>query len=370
MKITAVEALHLRIPDVREIADGTQDVLIVRVTADNGLVGIGEVSSQSYVCKAIIEAPPSAERRHGLAHIVVGQDADDVEGMWQRMYHHTNRYGRRGAAIHAISGVDTALWDLRGKALGLPVAALWGGARRSTIPAYASYLFGQSPDETARLANEARQVGLRAVKFGWGPFGADAAADRNHVAAARRALGDDCQLMVDAGCRWDAETALERAKMLAEFNIAWLEEPLDQDDLAGYDWLCSRSPLPIAAGEGETTRFGFAELIERGVQVLQPDVAICGGLTVCRQVNVMCMTGGPRVVPHCFSTGVNLAASLQWVGTFGGDLVEYCLRPSPLMRKLVRNLPPLVDGSVEVPGGPGLSVELDEGVIEEYRVHN
>jgi L-alanine-DL-glutamate epimerase-like enolase superfamily enzyme len=174
--------------------------------------------------------------------------------------------------------------------------------------------------------------------------------------------------MIDAGCKWDAQTALGRAEMLAEFDIAWLEEPLDQDDLAGYDWLCSRSPVPIAAGEGETTRFGFAELIERGVGVLQPDVAICGGLTVCRQVSMMCLAGGPRVVPHCFSTGVNLAASLQWMAAFGGDLVEYCLRPSPLMQKLVRNLPPLVDGCVHVPSGPGLGIELDEAVVERFLV--
>src|SRR4029077_8501302 len=112
MKITDVEALHLRIPGVQEIADGTQDVLIVRVAADDSLVGIGEVSSQSYVAKAIIEAPRSAERRHGLRQIMVGQELDDVETLWQRMYFHTNRYGRRGIAIHAISGVDIALWDL------------------------------------------------------------------------------------------------------------------------------------------------------------------------------------------------------------------------------------------------------------------
>jgi L-alanine-DL-glutamate epimerase-like enolase superfamily enzyme len=126
--------------------------------------------------------------------------------------------------------------------------------------------------------------------------------------------------------------------------------------------------VPIAAGEGEVTRFGFEELVERGVQVLQPDVAICGGLTVCRQVSRLGHQSGRRVVPHCFSTGVNLIASLHWMASTGGDLVEYCFRPSPLMRKLVRNLPPLVDGHVNVPSGPGLGIELDEGVIDEFRV--
>jgi L-alanine-DL-glutamate epimerase-like enolase superfamily enzyme len=368
MKIIDVEALHLRMPDVREIADGTQDVLIVRVHAEGGLVGIGEVSSQSYVCKAIIEAPRSAERRHGLRQIVVGQDADDIEGLWQRMYFHTNRYGRRGAAIHAISGIDLALWDLRGKALGQPVHAMWGGTGRPAIRAYASYLFGETPDETMRLAREARGLGLTAVKFGWGPFGQDAQVDRDHVEAARRGVGDGCELMVDVGCKWDVATALARARLLQPLGLTWLEEPLSQDDLKGYAQLCAQSPLPIAAGEGETTRYGFEDLIERGVHVLQPDVAICGGLSVCRAVSRMCRSAGRRAVPHCFSTGVNLAASLHWMAATGGDLVEYCLRPSPLLQKLVRNLPPLVGGHVSVPSGPGLGIELDEAVIEQFRV--
>jgi L-rhamnonate dehydratase len=116
------------------------------------------------------------------------------------------------------------------------------------------------------------------------------------------------------------------------------------------------------------TRFGFEELIARGVSILQPDVAFCGGLTVCREVSLMCQQAGRRCVPHCFSTGINLAASLHWMAAFGGALVEYCLRPSPLMRQLVSNLPPLIEGRVSVPEGPGLGIELDEDIIEQYRV--
>src|SRR5438067_3994628 len=255
MKITDVEALHLRLPELDEIADGTQDVLIIRIHTDAGLVGIGEVSSQSYVCKAIFEAPRSAERRHGLAQILRGQDPLDTEGLWQRMYYHTNRYGRRGAALHAISGADIALWDLRGKALGQPVYELMGGAHRKAVRAYASYLFGAEPGQTAELARQAIDLGLTAVKFGWGPFGKDEAVDLAHVEAARRAVGADRDLMVDAGQCWDAATALERAQRLEPYGIAWLEEPLSQDDLAGYAELCPRSPVPIAAGEGGVTRW-------------------------------------------------------------------------------------------------------------------
>ncbi len=127
--------------------------------------------------------------------------------------------------------------------------------------------------------------------------------------------------------------------------------------------------MPIAAGEGGVTRWDFEDLLERGLHVIQPDVAICGGLTVARQASSMAEAAGRRAVPHCFSTGINLAASLHWMASCpSGDLVEYCLRPSPLMRKLVRNLPPLVDGRVPVPQGPGLGIELDEEVIAEFRV--
>ena len=208
------------------------------------------------------------------------------------------------------------------------------------------------------------------MKFGWGPFGQNVAQDVEHVEAARRSAGDSRDVMVDAGLAFQVPAALERARLLKQFNIGWLEEPLSQDDMKGYAELCAASPVPIAAGEGEVTRWGFEDLIERGVNILQPDVAICGGLTVARQVSELAFAAGRRCVPHCFSTGINLAASLHWMAALGEEnaLVEYCLRPSPLMRKLVRNLPPLVDGYVPVPQGPGLGIELDECVIDQFRV--
>ncbi|MCA9124549.1 MAG: mandelate racemase/muconate lactonizing enzyme family protein [Planctomycetaceae bacterium] len=369
MKITAVEPIHLRVPVVEAIPDGTLDVLVVRIETDGGITGIGEVTSQSYVCKACFEAPRSAARRHGLTSILLGEDPLDPERLWEKMYYETNRYGRRGAAIHAISGADIALWDIKGKAEGKPVCELLGGTHRTTIRAYASVLFGDTPEETAALARAFVDLGLSAAKFGWGPFGKDAATDLAHVQAARDVLGDERDLMVDAGHAWDVATAIERSKLLAPLDIVWLEEPLGQDDRKGYAELCAVSPVPIAAGEGDVTAYDFEDLIERGVHVVQPDVAFCGGLTVCRQVSEMCQTHRRRPVPHCFSTGINLCASLHWMASVpNGDLVEYCLRPSPLMRKLVKNLPPLVDGRVPVPLEPGLGIELDEDIIREFRV--
>ncbi|MDA1013501.1 MAG: mandelate racemase/muconate lactonizing enzyme family protein [Planctomycetota bacterium] len=368
MKITSVEPIHLRVPVVEALPDGTLDVLVVLIHTDEGLTGIGEVTSQSYVCKACFDAPRSAARRHGLTSILVGEDPRDPVALWEKMYYETNRYGRRGAAIHAISGADIALWDLKGKAEGKPVSELLGGRRRDTVRAYASVLFGDTPDETAKMAAEFVKLGLTAVKFGWGPFGASAETDLAHIHAAQAVLGER-DLMVDAGHAWDIDTALERVQILAPTGIVWLEEPLSQDDRAGYARLCENSPVPIAAGEGDVTHWDFEDLIQRGVHVVQPDVAFCGGLTVCRRVSEMCEPLGRRPVPHCFSTGINLAASLHWISTVSnGDLVEYCLRPSPLMRKLVKNLPPLIDGRVPVPDGPGLGIELDQDIIDEFRV--
>ena len=197
MIITEVEAIQLRLSNVEEIADGTQDVLVIRIHTDAGVTGIGEVSSQSYVCKAIFEAPRSAERRHGLAYLLRGMDPLDHEALWQRMYYHTNRYGRRGAALHAISGADLALWDIRGKVLGKPVCELLGPVHRRNIRAYASFLFGTTPQETGDLSRQAVDMGLTAAKFGWGGFGKDPEADMAHVEAARRALGDERDLMVE-----------------------------------------------------------------------------------------------------------------------------------------------------------------------------
>ncbi|HIN55030.1 MAG TPA: mandelate racemase/muconate lactonizing enzyme family protein [Planctomycetes bacterium] len=369
MKITGVEPIHLRVPNVEAIPDGTLDVLIVRIHTDEGITGVGEVTSQSYVCKACFEAPRSAARRHGLTSILLGEDPTDPVALWEKMYYETNRYGRRGAAIHAISGADIALWDIKGQAEGKPVSELLGGRLRDDVRAYASVLFADTPEQTAEMAKQYVEMGLTAVKFGWGPIGDDAAVDVAHVQAAREAIGAERDLMVDAGHAWDWETALGRTELFQPFNLTWLEEPVGQDDRHGYRELCKRSQIPIAGGEGDVTHFDFKELIDCGIHVVQPDIAFCGGITVCKRVSDMTTAHGRKAVPHCFSTGINLAASLHWISTVAdGDLVEYCLRPSPLMRKLVANLPQVISGRVPVPTEPGLGIELDEDVIEEFRV--
>src|SRR6476646_1757032 len=249
MKITRVEAIHLRLPDVNERCDGSQETLVVKVHTDAGIIGVGEADTSSHVARAIIEAPLSHKICRGLAECVLGQDPFEIDRLVHRMYEGSVYFGRQGAVIQAMSGVEIALWDVAGKATGRPVYQLLGGGFRKTFRAYASILFGDTPAETGRMARELAAAGYRAVKFGWGPMGQGEASDVAHVRAAREGVGPDVELMVDAGLCWDTATAIRRAQQFEPFNLTWLEEPLHPDNVTGYGRLCAQAPMRIAAGE-------------------------------------------------------------------------------------------------------------------------
>jgi L-rhamnonate dehydratase len=248
LKITQVEAIHLRLPAVNERADGSQDTLVVKVHTDAGITGVGEVDSSPGVAKAIIDAPLSHKISRGLADCVLGQDPFEIDRLIHRMYEGSIFYGRQGAVIQAMSGVEIALWDIVGKAVRRPVYQLLGGGFRKKFRAYASILFGNTPEETENTACGLASHGYKAVKFGWGPMVQSEASDIAHVRAARKGLGPNVELMVDAGLCWDTATSIRRAKQFGEFNLAWLEEPLHPDNVDGYRRLCaSNPPMRIAA---------------------------------------------------------------------------------------------------------------------------
>ncbi len=369
MRITNIEPLHLRMPVVREIADGTQDVLLVRVRTSEGLVGYGEVVSSSHIAKAVIEAPKSAPRRHGLATVLIGSDPLDPEARWRDMYEASRWYGRSGVALHAISGIDTALWDIVGKARGKSVSATWG-RKRDRVRAYASVLFPDTRNDAAALTGQVLEKGVTAIKYGWGPFGRDRQLDLELMSAIRETAGDEIEIMVDAGRVWDAATAIDRGRELFErFNITWLEEPLHDEDIAGYKALAAAFDGRIAAGEAEDTLSAFETLMDCGVRVVQPDVGRAGGLTVCRRVSEAAAARNVWAVPHCFGTGINLASSLQWMASAPEAVFnEFPLTESPLRNDLVTNLPRIEQGWVRIPDEPGLGVGLNESVVEQYRV--
>ena len=374
MKISDVEAIVLRQPALNEgIADGSQDDLVVRVHTDAGLVGIGEVDSAPEVVKAVIEAPASHAIASGLRHVLIGQDPLEIEQLWDSMYRATIYFGRRGVALHALSGIDIALWDIKGKALGKPVRELLGPVQRTRVRAYASTLMPDTEDEVVRSVSQLiDRYGFTAVKLGWGPLGQDPDHDVRLAKAARKAAGDNIDVLIDAGLGYgkDANTAIRVARELEQLGIFWLEEPFLPDELDAYAKLADTVDINIAAGEEDTTLAGFRELAERGhVDVLQPDVTRCGGITELLRIAGYAQRHGKACVPHAWKSGIIKAASLH-VNAVLSDawFQEYCVANTPLNTGLTRQTFPLRDGFVEVPSTPGLGVDLDPDILERFAV--
>ncbi len=369
MKITQVVCQVLRVPHVEAKTASSQDSVLVRVRTDTGLEGIGEADSSPEVVKAIIDAPYSHNIATGLRQLLVGEDPLETDRLWQLMYRRTMYYGRRGVGITAMAAVDMALWDLKGKHFGQPIHRLLGGKHHDRIPAYASILFGKTGDETARIGARWREAGYRAVKFGWEPMGQNEALDRDLVRGARKGVGDDGAVLIDAGCVWDARTALQRANAFAEHGIGWLEEPLSADDYEAYRWLRDRSPVPIAAGEEECGRQAFRPLIDgRCLDVYQVDISR-NGFTDALYVRQRVEEVGGRLCNHCYTSPVTVAASLHWLATYkDAFLFEDCVEDSPLRHELTHEKVQAVDGWITVPDRPGLGVTLDEGFVRRHLI--
>ena len=286
MKITDVRAMHPDVPGTPAGWRGWMGQIAVAVGSDDGLTGYG-IGGGGAAGIHVIET--------ALRPLLLGADATDVEGLWEAMYRATLPYGRKGLAIMAISGVDLALWDLRGKRADKPVAALLVDAPQADVPAYRT----GGADRVA----EALADGFGAVKIGGiGRF--DPAGDADAIVAllrgVRAQVGADVALMADAGMNWrDREAVLALCERLVELDLGWMEEPLPADDLDGYAWLTARAPVLIAAGEHEFTARSFAELMARGCHaVYQPDVCWCGGMTQLVEIYRLARAHGVRVCPH------------------------------------------------------------------------
>ena len=373
MRITKVEAILLRPRGAIDtsIGDGSQDGVLVRVHTDEGITGLGEIDSSPWVAKAIIEAPASHKLCNGLASLLIGENPLEIGRLWQKMYKGSLYFGRRGAAIHAISGVEIALWDIAGKAAGKPIHALLGGARRDRIKAYASTLMPETPTEAARTVEVQMKAGFKAVKLGWGPLGRSAELDIALVAAARKAGGDSLDLMIDIGKGWtSAREGIDRARRMEEYRPYWIEEPFWPDDYAKYAALAAAVATPIAGGEEETTLADFERLVETGhVEILQPDVTRAGGISECLRVADYARRRGRRCVLHAWSTGIIKAATLQVLAAMEeAEYMEYCVQTTDLNQRLVAERFPLVEGEVMLPTGPGLGIEIDEAALKEFAV--
>lgn len=368
MRITDVRCTMLRIPDVRPIADGTQDTLIVQVFTDAGIVGLGEAHTSPWVAKAVIEAPLSHYMARGLREILRGTDPLQIEQRWDDMYRYTQVFGRRGITLHAISAIDIALWDILGKALGKPIHALLGGARRQQLRPYASILALESAEAAVARARELVDRGFSAIKFGWSGLGHDVQRDLDTVATLRESVGTGVELMLDIGAPMERDAALRLARGLETLDVYFLEEPLAPDDVDGYAELAAAVALPIAAGEKETTRWGFKPFIDaRALDIVQPDIARVGGLSEARRVADHADLNGVRVIPHCWSTDILVAATCHFLATRQTDtFLEYCLIDTPIRNDVAREPILAIDGVVRVPDGPGLGIELNLSTLERY----
>ncbi len=369
MKITDVQAFYLRLPEIKARTDSSQDALIVRVDTDAGLTGWGEVDGCPAVVKAIIDAPMSHTLVAGLRHLLIDEDPLDTARLWRRMYSGTLYFGREGAVIQAMAGIDLALWDLKGKALGQPVWKLLGGRHRDRLRVYSSNMFQFTPEATAERVRQAKDEGFTAAKFGWEPFGADPKTDCAYLDAMRKAAGDDFDLMLDVGLVWDATTTIARARLFEPYDLYWIEEPLHPDDLVGYGRVAGAITQRLAAGEEECTYRGFARLIdEGGIGLAQIDMTRCG-LTEAMRIAAYAESKGVMVANHNFTTDINTAASLHFLAAVPNALVlEYCVEPSEISRNLARNPFRQRDGYMAVPEEPGLGFEPDLDTIEKYLV--
>lgn len=371
MKITDVEAIYLRLPQVKEQCDSGQDALVVKVSTDAGITGIGEVDSAPLAVKGAIEGPFSHTTACGLRELVIGEDPFETERLWYKMYRKNTYGGRRGVGLHAMSGIDIALWDIKGKALGLPIWKLLGGGFHKKIRPYASSLFGATPDETRDRAQRFRDRGFSAVKFGWDPMGQDEKTDVALVREARRGLGDDGDLLIDAGLVWDAKTAIQRARAFSEYNIFWLEEPLLPDDYDGYRKLSEATEVRIAAGEEESNRQSFLDLMDRGkIDIVQVDLTRVGGFTEAMKVASLAVDRGLPVVNHGFTTFINVAAALHFLNSIPNSFIlEFVVEEETTLRDYITKQRIVAkDGMLEISDAPGLGIELDEEAIEKYRV--
>ena len=387
MKITKIESHVLLDPHYdRDACSSAQDDIVVQVHTDDGIVGIGEVDTNPWVAQAMIHARGTHILGLGLEEMLIGEDPLNTEALWEKLYTGSFMTGRRGLGICAIGALDIALWDIRGKALGVPCWKLLGGASKEAVTPYASLLpVGETAatyrDSLVKKAKEAKRFGFRAGKMEVcvkGPYTHNRLQEPDDViveivAACREAVGWDFTMMVDVCYCWtNAKEALRVLKKLEPYDLFFLETPIQLDDLEGYAYLHEHSPIRIAAGELQSTRFEFLDLMDRGkVDVVQPDIGRVGGLTEARRVSHLAADRGRLMVPHCWKTGIGIAASIHLSVTAPHcpyvEFLPASLSESPLRKELVKEEFRFVEGRIPLPQSPGLGIELDKGAIERFR---
>jgi L-rhamnonate dehydratase len=388
MLITDVEAIVLdtgkNYPNPREAgeAHGVRFISLIKISTDEGITGWSDIETQPHVGKQIVDVPSGgAVGFESIRNALMGEDPLEHERLWQKMYRYLAYYGRQGAGMQMISGADIALWDVAGKALHQPVCKLLGAKYRDKVRAYASTLFRPSEDAMRAAVAEYLRRGFQAIKFGWGIFGDDLDTDIKLVRAAREEAGPAVTIMVDGGWYRSDYAAPYKPRPLKEWirlvyrleelDVYWLEDFLHPENLEGYAEVASHTKqLRIAAGEQAAGVREFERLADVGhVDVLQPDLSRCGGLTVGRQIADLALRRQIDCVPHAWLTDLLKAASLHLNAyLLNSQFLEFNVSSASLLNTLCTRRIDLVDGCIPVPTEPGLGVEVNEELVNRYRI--
>jgi L-alanine-DL-glutamate epimerase-like enolase superfamily enzyme len=374
MKIDSIDFFYLSMPQVLDIGDGSQDALLVRVTA-NGHTGWGECEAAPLPSIASLICPMSHSACKPVAASVLGQTLDSPQDIAR--INHLVRQNSMDLlqADHTLSGIDTALWDLLGKSCDQPVYRLLGYEHAYPKTPYASMLFGDTPQETLEKAKGIRAQGFWAAKFGWGPFGhRSVQEDADQAMAAREGLGQEAILCVDAGTIWgeDVDAARARLKVLQDCHATWLEEPFHTGALSAYRTLAAENgPVRLAGGEGSHTEYMAQAMIDYGgLGFIQIDVGRVGGITAAKRVADYAAAKGVTFVNHTFTSHLALSASLQpYAGLRDHVLCEYPVELKPLAYEMtLEHLSPGADGTLQLPERPGLGLTPDTDALQKYLV--
>ena len=355
--------------------------LIVEIVTEDGISGWGEGGQYGPA------EPVIACIRDAFAPRLIGADPRTPAKHWESLYSSYRDFGTRGPYIEALSALDIAMWDLAGKSYGVPISTLLGGAYRDEVTAYGTGFYYPADGPTAvdpgRLRAEADSkldAGFTAMKGKIGLL--PVRDDMRRMEAIREAVGDDVALMVDSNHAYNLATARTVAAELGRLDFRWFEEPVPPEDKASYRALRDTSPVPVAGGEAEFTRYGFAELIGAGcVDVAQPDLAVAGGISEWQKIHTIAQVAGVTVIPHIWGSGVALAAALQVLAATPPNpytamtvplqnepVLEFDTTDNPLRRDLLTDPITLQQGRVAVPATPGLGVTVDRDVLSRFDV--
>ena len=374
MRIAAVNTHVLEAPLKEPFAwsfntTSVRGACLVEIVTEDGTAGWGECFGPPALNAAVVGAYK--------AHLL-GEDALATEKHWQTLYNTYRDQGQKGLAITALSGVDIALWDLKGKLLGQPAHRLMGGPLRTEVRAYATGTYrrgtGNAEDYITEEVRGYVNEGFSAVKLKIG-FGVEE--DARLIAATRDVIGPRIGLMLDANHGFDVIEAVDLGRRVAKYNIGWFEEPVVPDELDSYVEVRRGQPIPVAGGECEFTRWGFREVLtRRAMDIIQPDTCAAGGLSECKKIADMATAFGVRYVPHVWGCGIGLAAAMQLLAVLPHTpprhtpiepLLEFDRSEHPFRQAVLKRELEHTGGVVKVPEGPGLGIEVDRVAVERFR---